>query len=62
MTVEQYRAELVKALQAAVDESTGRKTWTAQDIAQIMKSQTDSVLKNAMKYNTPSEYAYILSM
>ena len=45
-----------------VDESTGRKTWTAQDVAEIMKGQTDSVLRNAMRYNTPEEYAEILSM
>lgn len=62
MTVEQYRANLQKALQAMVDESTGRKTWTAQDVAEIMKGQTDSVLRNAMRYNTPEEYAEILSM
>lgn len=42
--------------------ATGEKTWTAQDVARIMKSQTDRVLVNAMKHNTPKEYAELLSM
>lgn len=60
MSVEEFRNALRKELQNMRNESTGKKTWTAQDVAGMMKV-SDKELSYLMKFNTPKTLAELWS-
>ncbi len=60
--IEQYKADLKKALLNMHSSISSQKTWTAEDVGSIMKGQTDKTIWHMMQYYTADEYANLLSL
>ncbi len=61
-SIEQYRAALKRELLHMRSSITSQKTWLAEDVEDILIAQPDKIIRHVMKYNTPEEYAELLSM
>ncbi len=61
-SIEQYRAALKRELLHMRSSISGRRTWRPEDVEGIMRAQPDIIIRHVMKYNTPEEYANLLSM
>ncbi len=62
ISIEQYRAALKRELLHIRSSITDQRTWSAKDVEDIMRAQPDKIIRHVMKYNTPEEYAELLSM
>ncbi len=61
-SVKQYRAALKREQLHMRSSITSQKTWLAEDVEDIMSAQPDTIIRHVMRYNTPKEYAELLSM
>ncbi len=60
--IEKYRAALKRELLHIRSSITGQRTWRPEDVEDIIRAQTNKIIRHVMKYNTPEEYAELLSM
>ena len=59
--LEQYRAAVIEELKKLpVYEGKNPANW--DDVIEVVKNRPDHVLINAMEFNTPKEYAEMLTM
>ncbi len=61
-TVKQYRAALKWELLHMRSSVTGQMTWRPEEVDDIMRAHPDKIIRHVMRYNTPEEYAELLSL
>ncbi len=61
-SVKQYRAALKWELLHIRSNINGQRTWRPEEVDEIMRAQPDIIIRHVMRYNTPEEYAWLLSI
>ena len=61
MDIPTYRKQLVQALKA-MKEPDGTRTWSDEDVEQMVKGYSDTMIKDAMQHQSPDELAEFLSL
>jgi hypothetical protein len=61
MDIPTYRKQLIQALKT-MKEPDGTRTWSDEDVEQMVEGYSDAMIRDAMQHQSPEELAEFLSM